>query len=72
MDLESRASGLVDEVQGIISRAEALLTDCAAGSQPREVMANLQLGIRHLEDAQSRIEKAWVKTNTSTKACSSN
>lgn len=60
MNIETRTEGLMSEVQDLAKRAELIKTAFWDGNTRSEVLANLSLAIRHLEDAQSRFERAWI------------
>ncbi len=65
MDLETRAEGLMSEVSDLVKRTNQIKGE-SREEQP-EVLSNLALAVRHLEDAQSRIERAWVLMGTAEK-----
>jgi hypothetical protein len=75
MDVATKTEGLISELGDLVKRVANLKGQCASnqsspvpvrleGDAKGEVLANLTLAVRHIEDAQSRVEKAWCLMGT--------
>lgn len=68
INVTHEAAAQMDGVAALATEVEALRARCADGktspiepSVRGEIIANLTLAIRHLEDAESRLMRAWSR-----------